>query len=365
MLRDRSARVDAGKNLEASPWTDVSCRGAVASTPPTPLPKPVFASPELDSEEPQEPTPRRLFGAGSEDVKTPCRVSASITSAEQTLRPPQIFRRPNNAIGLLRGNLNNQPQPVFDEAAPVPASPRSHPAQLQQTPASHHVDPGHALGARLSVGLMGCGRHVSELQRFLDSHDAALAPLQTFETLVIRLQAAEVELSGVRAVLEGRTQRENVCATLLRQADKKHALAEARRLQQRTPEVRMLASNLLASVAAVSNACLKQLRPTSGKSLAPPPTAALDASSEAAVRKALHELSSALSLFDGCAGVSASAASEHADAAREASAPGGAPPGGAAMGGAMPRSPSMETPIHPAAPCVSVTPADSATLTAW
>ena len=56
-----------------------------------------------------------------------------------------------------------------------------------------------------------------------------------------QLQRAEDSLSAVRAALEGNAQRENVAASLLRQADKDHALEEAQRLQCRTPQLTMLA----------------------------------------------------------------------------------------------------------------------------
>ena len=184
----------------------------------------------------------------------------------------------------------------------------------------------HALSARLSVGLMGTSRHAGELARFIDTPDATRAPLASIELLVGRLQAAEEALSQVRAALEGVCSRENVCASLLRRADTEHALAEAQRLSQRTPELTMLSRNLCASVAAISNACLKQLRPSSGANAAHHPAASLDASAEAAVHTATQELAAALGLLEGCGGLSASAA--HSTRATEAAA------GGDAAGGA-------------------------------
>lgn len=349
-------------NFEEDDFTPKGAtRVPAAATPPTPLPQPMF-SPEVDASTDglgQPPTPRRLIlGSGDwneqEDMHTPCRTSAPNASVEATRRPPQISRparsRSVTADGLnnnlVRSSINmmgTSASSVGGESSlPLPSdrgtlhgsraapavAPKAHGGTSSGVSSAKTTSTAdaHALSARLSVGLMGTSRHAGELARFIDTPDATRAPLASIELLVGRLQAAEEALSQVRAALEGVCSRENVCASLLRRADTEHALAEAQRLSQRTPELTMLSRNLCASVAAISNACLKQLRPSSGANAAHHPAASLDASAEAAVHTATQELAAALGLFEGCGGLSASAA--HSTRATEAAA------GGDAAGGA-------------------------------
>ena len=275
-------------------------RVPAVATPPTPLPQPRF-SPEADGvfdggigggQQPP-PTPRRLTLGGGEfceadDVRTPCRASAPSASAEATRRPPQIARRRSGAEGsgsggnplrqsfmvmpasggasssssLIPGGMEDPPQVAAVAAGSNEQRAAALPGRAASTagsaaPAS--ASDGHALAARLSVGLMGVSRQAGELSRFMDSADAARAPLATFELLLGRMQAAEEALSCVRGSLEGYGARENVCASLLRRADTAHALEEAQRQSQRTPELTMLSRNLCASVAAICRvgACSK------------------------------------------------------------------------------------------------------------
>ena len=73
------------------------------------------------------------------------------------------------------------------------------------------------------------------VQQQIDSPGAAGAALGLFESLVGHLQAAEESLSRVRSAMEGAAMRENVAASLLRQADMAHAVEEAQRQGARTP----------------------------------------------------------------------------------------------------------------------------------
>jgi hypothetical protein len=174
-------------------------------------------------------------------------------------------------------------------------------------------------------------RKSNEFQRWIDSPEGATSPLSQVERLVGSLQVsiaivparhlhtrtlgrrapaamdrteesvpradgvcpawqvAEDALSCVRARLEGSSQRENVCASLLRQADKSHALQEAHELGSRTPELTLLVQNLTASVSAIATACLRHLRPATASALA-----RIDAELEGSARTADAALSSLL-----------------------------------------------------------------------
>ena len=234
--------------VRANRWSDQattpqgSTRVGPPATPPTPGPNPMFTP----NDNPQGP---------ERDWMTPCRSSMPTATPG---RPPQISRRAANPLG--RSAASNQ--------------------NLATATANNEAS---ARVARLTMGLHAVVQKAAELQRRVDG--ASAAPLALFETVVGHVQAAEELLSNVRSTIEGAAQRENVCATLLRQADKMHALEEAQRLGVRTPQLTMLARNLVASVSANAATCIKLMRPKSHDS----PTS-LDGRAEATVAEAAREL---------------------------------------------------------------------------
>ena len=122
-------------------------------------------------------------------------------------------------------------------------------ARVQRHTSRTTTADGAARAARLCVGLLHTTRQASELQRWVDSAEGVRSPLELIETIIGALQAAEDGLSRIRACVEGSSQRENACASLLRDADRVNALREARELgSRRTPAVTMLLQNLLTSV---------------------------------------------------------------------------------------------------------------------
>ena len=254
----KMSRANEGRAFSNRRWSDHAStpqgsRVAAPATPPTPNANPSF-TPEVPS----------LPG---DDWRTPCR--SAMPSATPG-RPPQIARRSGNP--LARSTQNG-------------------------ATASSSTKQNDVVGARIvrvTMGLHAVVRQASELQRRVDA--ASAAPLSVFETLVSHVQATEELLSTVRSTIEGASQRENVCATLLRQADKMHALDEAQRLGVRTPQLTMLACNLVTSVSATAAHTIKLLRPNATLHSAPP----VDGRTEASVDEARRELSLALGQVAGC-----------------------------------------------------------------
>lgn len=154
---------------------------------------------------------------------------------------------------------------------------------------------GAARAARLCVGLLRAIQQAATLTRWVDTAEAVQASLAHTELVVHALQNAEEALSRVRASVEGASQRENVCASLLRQSDTAHALQNARAQGGRTAAVTLLLHNLITSISATAGACVKQLRPAPSAAC----VSGLDAETEAALRAAEEELSRALGT-DGC-----------------------------------------------------------------
>jgi hypothetical protein len=198
--------------------------------------------------------------------------------------------------------------PANEGVACTPHRPPGEPTSANRPPPPHARPQRHssrtaaataeatARASRICVGLMRIIQQGTELQRWVDSAEGVQCPLDQLERIVSALQLAEDALSRLRACIEGASQRENVCAALLRQADKTNALNEAYELgSRRTPALTMLLHNLLTSISATACACVKQLRP------APSPACLvqLDDGTEEALRQAELELSRACGT-DGC-----------------------------------------------------------------
>ena len=250
-------------SMRQARWSDAATpqgatRQAHPSTPPTPNTNPAFPTPDAE-------------GDLRSDLRTPCRAAAPPG------HPPQIARRPGRSMA---------PSPLVGPAFIDP--PRTT-ASAENT----------ARTARVHMGLLNSVRQSAELQRLLHETATAGAPLSVVEVLIMHLQVAEEHLSRVRSAVEGAAQRENVCATLLRQADKAHALEEARRQGAHTPQLTMLTRNLVASISATAATCLKLLRPSSALGASPPQ---IDARTEAEVTEAGRELSLALGDLAVCVG---------------------------------------------------------------
>ena len=231
--------------------------------------------------------------------------------------------------------------PANEGVACTPHRPPGEPTSAHRPPPPHARPQRHssrtaaataettARASRICVGLMRIIQQGTELQRWVDSAEGVQCPLNQVENIVSALQLTEDALSRLRACIEGASQRENVCAALLRQADKTNALNEAYELgSRRTPALTMLLHNLLTSISATACACVKQLRS------APSPACLvqLDDGTEVALRQAELELSRACGT-DGCLPEPAegaapsdgplrpwSAASSAADASADASA---------------------------------------------
>lgn len=198
--------------------------------------------------------------------------------------------------------------PANEGVACTPHRPPGEPTSANRPPPPHARPQRHssrtaaataeatARASRICVGLMRIIQQGTELQRWVDSAEGVQCPLDQLERIVSALQLAEDALSRLRACIEGASQRENVCAALLRQADKTNALNEAYELgSRRTPALTMLLHNLLTSISATACACVKQLRP------APSPACLvqLDDGTEEALRQAELELNRACGT-DGC-----------------------------------------------------------------
>ena len=280
----------------------------------------ILASPDPDARAYSPPTPRAaqreslLFDDGCA-IQTPAAGRRS-ASGDTMRKPPQISRRTAGYSLSLSRNFGTPSAAPVDENG---GGCGNHGSGASATAASGTGQQA-ARAARLGVSLMNVVRHSTELQKFMDTADAARAPLARFETLTGQLQRAEDALSTVRAALEGNAQRENVAASLLRQADKDHALDEAQRLQCRTPQLTMLVRNLLSSVQATASLCLKLMRGASGgaSGLLGGGSAggggshggggSLDAVSESAVRRAAQALEQAVGGFEGCVPVAPASA---------------------------------------------------------